>query len=135
MHVVNGGTEPDERLHQLVAVGRPRTQILDATDHFGLDARKKRDALAGQVQCGHAVISVDSRPDQQSPFGQGVDGSAHRRFAHGESTGDARRPLVPRGDRRENPVVGQAELPRRPFEDTGGPGQCPYGLDLPRGVA
>ena len=110
LHVVDGGTEPDERLHQLVAVGRPRTQILDATDHLRLDPAKQGRPRGS----GATPPPAGPRPRPTGPAVPALPGPRPPRSPSACRRPVARprgRPLVARGDGREHPVVGQADSP------------------------
>jgi hypothetical protein len=68
----------------LGAIGRPCAQILETTDHFCLDTREKRHPLGSQVQRRDAVVSVHSRPNQQSALCERLYRSTDCGLADGE---------------------------------------------------
>ena len=128
LHVVDGGAEPDQRLHQLVPVGRAGAQDRrcdgSSPPPHGRAAPAPRASGATPPPAGRRRRPTGAAGPRCA---EGLDGGTHRRLADGQPVGHPGSALVARGDGREHPVVGQAQLARGPFEDPGGPGQGPDG--------
>lgn len=132
--LVDGPTEHGQGVPDPGPIGRPGAEVVQEQGHLLLDPIEQCRTGGGDAQVKCPLVPSGAVADQQPAAAERLHRRADGRPPQLQTFGHTGRPLLAAGDRREDPVVGHAELIGGPLHEAGHPGKGADGLDGARQV-